>query len=125
MFPPDRRLIHSTYPTKHSTIRPQIVSKVRVGTKCRREVATTQIAIALNPIRALCLRSIHVTMQKTCQCFRGEMQPNNILITSRDLFLMLTLPCEDHKLKLSLVTKHKHRSEEVVPIGHIGCSLCP
>ena len=36
-----------------------------------------------------------------------------------------TGPCEDHKLMWSLLTKHKHRSREVVAIGHIGCNLCP
>jgi hypothetical protein len=32
-------------------------------------------------------------------------------------------PCEDHALKWSLLTKHKHSSGEVVSIGHIGCNL--
>jgi hypothetical protein len=32
-------------------------------------------------------------------------------------------PCEDHKLKWSLTTKHKHSSGEVIAIGHIGCNL--
>jgi hypothetical protein len=32
-------------------------------------------------------------------------------------------PCEDHILKWSLSTKHKHCSGEVVSIGHIGCNL--
>ena len=34
-----------------------------------------------------------------------------------------TGPCEDHTLKWSLVTKHKHSSGEIVSIGHIGCNL--
>jgi hypothetical protein len=32
-------------------------------------------------------------------------------------------PCDDHKLKWSLTTKHKHSSGEVLSIGHIGCNL--
>ena len=32
-------------------------------------------------------------------------------------------PCEDHTLKWSLVTKHKHSSGEVVLLSHIGCNL--
>jgi len=32
-------------------------------------------------------------------------------------------PCDDHKLKWSLMTKHKHSSGEVLSIGHIGCNL--
>jgi hypothetical protein len=32
-------------------------------------------------------------------------------------------PCEDHTLKWSLVTKHKHSSGEVLPISQIGCNL--
>ena len=31
--------------------------------------------------------------------------------------------CEDHKLKWSLTTKHKHRSGEVVSLYHVGCNL--
>jgi hypothetical protein len=31
--------------------------------------------------------------------------------------------CTNHKLKWSLVTKHKHSSGEVVPLSHIGCNL--
>jgi hypothetical protein len=31
--------------------------------------------------------------------------------------------CEDHKLKWSLVTKHKHSSGETVTVSHIGCNL--
>jgi hypothetical protein len=34
-----------------------------------------------------------------------------------------TGPCEDHKLKWSLLTKHKHSSGEVLSLGHIGCNL--
>lgn len=34
-----------------------------------------------------------------------------------------TEPCVDHKLKWSLVTKHKHSSGEVLPLSHIGCNL--
>jgi hypothetical protein len=34
-----------------------------------------------------------------------------------------TGPCEDHKLKWSLSTKHKHSSGEVVTIEHVGCNL--
>lgn len=36
-----------------------------------------------------------------------------------------TAPCENHKLKWSLVTKHKHSSGEVLSVAHIGCNLCP
>ena len=32
-------------------------------------------------------------------------------------------PCEDHTLKWSLKTSHKHSSGEVVPVDHIGCNL--
>jgi hypothetical protein len=32
-------------------------------------------------------------------------------------------PCEDHTLKWSLLTKHKHTSGEVVAVGHIGFNL--
>ena len=34
-----------------------------------------------------------------------------------------TGPCEDHVLKWSLFTKHKHSSGEVISIGHIGFNL--
>jgi len=34
-----------------------------------------------------------------------------------------TGPCEDGKLRWSLVTRHKHGSGEVVSLGHIGCNL--
>jgi hypothetical protein len=32
-------------------------------------------------------------------------------------------PCEDHTLKWSLLTRHKHSSGEVVAVGHIGFNL--
>jgi hypothetical protein len=32
-------------------------------------------------------------------------------------------PCEDHALKWSLLTKHRHSSGEIVSVGHIGCNL--
>jgi hypothetical protein len=32
-------------------------------------------------------------------------------------------PCENHLIKWSLLTKHKHNSGEVVSIGHIGFNL--
>jgi hypothetical protein len=34
-----------------------------------------------------------------------------------------TGPCEDHAMKWSLLTKHKHSSGEVVSVGHIGLNL--
>jgi hypothetical protein len=34
-----------------------------------------------------------------------------------------TGPCEDHVLKWSLRTKHKHSSGEIVSVGHIGFNL--
>jgi hypothetical protein len=36
-----------------------------------------------------------------------------------------TEPCKNHKLKWSLVTKHKHSSGEVLSVAHVGCNLCP
>jgi hypothetical protein len=32
-------------------------------------------------------------------------------------------PCESHILKWSLVTRHKHKSGEVLPLAHVGCNL--
>ncbi len=34
-----------------------------------------------------------------------------------------TSRCQNHKLKWSLVTKHRHSSGELISIGHIGCNL--
>ncbi len=36
-----------------------------------------------------------------------------------------TAPCANHRLKWSLVTKHKHSSGEILSVAHIGCNLCP
>src|SRR5262249_44367324 len=34
-----------------------------------------------------------------------------------------TGPCEGHKLKWSLATKHKHSSGEELSLSHVGCNL--
>ena len=41
----------------------------------------------------------------------------------RDLPEQQTGPCEQHKLKWSLRTTHKHGSGEAVSVVHIGCNL--
>jgi hypothetical protein len=32
-------------------------------------------------------------------------------------------PCENHELKWSFRSKHKHKSGEVLSLGHVGCNL--